>query len=86
MRKRICDKCSFEISYDGNPDTYNRAGSHPLPSEPGATIQSAMEVVEIDGKFLDLCVENGCLDQYKVQEATLVGDQEKKLKKWAEGE
>lgn len=80
---RTCDRCGFAIQYQA-PDSYNKAGSHPLPGEPSATVQSAMSVVEIDGEAYDYCVENGCLAAYKAEEGFVDSDKKKKLRKWAE--
>lgn len=81
-RKRICDRCDFEIEYD--PQTYGQAGSHPLPGEPSATVQSAMEIVQIDGETYELCVENGCLAEYKEEDGVREREKKEKMKDWAE--
>lgn len=83
MRRRICDRCGRTIEYSGEPSIYNRTGSHPLPNEPGATIQSAMEVVIIDGEYLDLCVEGGCIGEYNSEYKKHDKDKDKKMKDWA---
>ena len=41
-----------------------------------------MEVVVIDGEYIDLCVENGCLDQYKALDKSTEEDKKKKIKDW----
>ena len=82
MRKRICNKCGLTIEFDANPATYSLAGSYPIEGDPACTVQAAMSVVEIDGEYLDLCVENGCLDEFKAVDDSSDEDKKDKLKDW----
>ena len=41
-----------------------------------------MSVVEVDGEYMDLCVENGCLDDFNTVDASATEDKKDKLKDW----
>jgi len=42
-----------------------------------------MEVVIIDGEYLDLCVEGGCIGEYNSEYKKHDKDKDKKMKDWA---
>lgn len=82
MRIRKCDKCDLEIEYGPHPNDYSGAGSYPMAGDPACTVQAAMSVVEVDGEYMDLCVENGCLDDFNTVDASATEDKKDKLKDW----
>jgi hypothetical protein len=43
-----------------------------------------MEIVQIDGETYELCVENGCLAEYKEEDGVREREKKEKMKDWAE--